>query len=86
MRASPLPPMTMDTPIDRVISALNSIRVGDLDRIHVLLAEVRASLVDLGEAELIERVDEARAAITRGEVPLFRKRIQLVVSRLGHRR
>jgi hypothetical protein len=76
----------MDTPIDRVISALNSIRVGDLDRIDALLGDVRGTLLGLDEPELIERVDEARQAIARGDVPLFRKRIQLIVSRLGHRR
>ena len=78
--------MPMDTPIDRVISALNSIRVGDLDRIDALLGEVRDTLLALGELEMIERVDEARQAIARGDVPLFRKRVQLIVSRLGHRR
>jgi hypothetical protein len=76
----------MDNAIDRVISTLNSLQIGDLDRIAVRLDEASRLLGEIEQPDLVEKVDEAREAIRRGDVPLFRKRLQLVVSRLGHRR
>ncbi len=76
----------MDNPIDRVIVTLNSLHVGDVDRILARLEEAEATLRQLAEEELVEKIGEARGAIQKGDVPLFRKRLQHVVSRLGHLR
>ncbi len=76
----------MGEAIDRIISTLNSIHLGELDRIVRRLDEVRDVLQDLEKPELEDYVNKARAAIQGGDLPLFRKRIQHVVSRLGHLR
>ena len=68
------------------ISTLNSLAMGDLDRIRQRLQEVGANLAESGESELAGMLTEARDALGRGDVPLFRKRVQNVVSRLGHLR
>ncbi len=60
--------------------------MGDLERIRQHLQEVGASLAAGGEAELAEMLSEAENALGRGDAPLFRKRVQHVVSRLGHLR
>jgi hypothetical protein len=60
--------------------------MGDLERIRQRLQEVGASLTASGEAELVGMLAEAEDALGRGDAPLFRKRVQQVVSRLGHLR
>ncbi|TDI35483.1 MAG: hypothetical protein E2P03_00710 [Acidobacteria bacterium] len=72
--------------ITHAISILNSLAMGDLERIRQHLQEVGASLAAGGEAELAEMLSEAENALGRGDAPLFRKRVQHVVSRLGHLR
>ncbi len=76
----------MSETIRHAISTLNSLAMGDLERIRHRLREVGATLVTCGEAELTRMLSEAEAALGRGDVPLFRKRVQHVVSRLGHLR
>lgn len=76
----------MENSIDRLITTLNSLHVGDLDRITARLEEASRELSAIEQPDLVEKVEEARQAIRRGDVPLFRKRLQMVVSRLGHRR
>jgi hypothetical protein len=89
LAASSLPPPrsdAMDNAVDRVIVTLNSLQVGAVDRILIRLDEAQSALQDLAEEELVATLAEARVAIRSGDVPLFRKRVQHVVSRLGHRR
>ena len=76
----------MEGAIDKAIVTLNSIHVGEMERITRRLDEVRKTLLELDEPELITSLDEARQAIESGQLPRFRKRIQHVVSRLGHLR
>jgi hypothetical protein len=76
----------MKETISRAISTLNSLGVGDLDRIHLRLGEVESDLAGLGAQELVEMLTDARGALDGGDVPLFRRRVQHVVSRLGHLR
>jgi hypothetical protein len=71
---------------DQVISVLNSIEVGAIERIAGRLEEARRLLADMGQADLVAKLAEADEAIRCGDVPLFRKRLQNVVSRLGHLR
>lgn len=76
----------MKQTISHAISTLNSLSMGDLERIRERLQEVGTRLADCGEAELSGMLSEAEAALGRGDAPLFRKRVQHVVSRLGHLR
>jgi DNA integrity scanning protein DisA with diadenylate cyclase activity len=76
----------MKKTISRAISTLNSLGVGDLDRIRKRLDEVMADLGTLEAEELITMLTDARTALDRGDVPLFRRRVQHAVSRLGHLR
>ncbi|MFQ5767262.1 MAG: hypothetical protein ACE5ID_04690 [Acidobacteriota bacterium] len=69
-----------------VISTLNNLKMGDLDRIARHLNEVRQDLRRLELKNLAAMVQEAGEAIERGDAALFRRRIQHVVSRLGHLR
>ena len=72
--------------IKHAISTLNSLAMGDLERIRQRLQEVGASLTADGEEALAGLLSEAEEALSRGDAPLFRKRVQHVVSRLGHLR
>ncbi|MFQ5669558.1 MAG: hypothetical protein ACE5HD_03435 [Acidobacteriota bacterium] len=76
----------MERDVDRVISNLNSIHLGDLDRIAGRLEEARRTLEQLDAQDLVASIQEAQRAIRQGDVPLFRRRVQHVVSRLGHLR
>jgi hypothetical protein len=76
----------MKQTISRAISTLNSLGVGDLDRIRRRLDEVESDLSSLGEQGLVEMLADARSALDKIDIPLFRRRVQHVVSRLGHLR
>ena len=76
----------MSETIRHAISTLNSLATGELERIRLRLQEVGANLAASGEAELAGMLSEAEDALGRGDAPLFRKRVQHVVSRLGHLR
>ena len=76
----------MDDRIDRAIVTLNSLQMGDVDRILLRLEQVTEVLTDLSQEALVQSIQEAREAIRQADLPLFRKRVQHVVSRLGHLR
>ena len=76
----------MKQTISRAISTLNSLGVGDLDRIRQRLDEVESDLSSLGEQDLVGMLADARSALDNVDIPLFRRRVQHVVSRLGHLR
>jgi hypothetical protein len=76
----------VDERIDRAIVTLNSLKLGDVDRILLRLEQVTEVLRELSQEELVQSIQEAREAIRRADLPLFRKRVQHVVSRLGHLR
>ena len=76
----------MKETISRAISTLNSLGVGDVDRIRRRLCEVETVMATLGAEELVQMLTDAREALDGGDVPLFRRRVQHVVSKLGHLR
>lgn len=76
----------MSSSVDKAISTLNSLRIGEIERLLCRLDEVRGALGEIGEPELLDTLEQARSAITQGDLPLFRKRVQHVISRLGHLR
>lgn len=69
-----------------VIVALNSLGVGDLDAINKKVEAARDEVRAQGQEELAIRLEEARAALTRGEFAEYRRLLSFVVSKLGHLR
>ena len=70
----------------RIIASLNSLSLGKTEVISAELAEARQACLELDERELADRLGEAHGALLRGDVETYRKRVESVVSRLGHRR
>ena len=75
-------PPTLDT--SQLIALLNAIRVGELDGIRGKLALARESCVALGQVDLAGKLSEAEKALFEADMKTYRKRIENVVSRLGH--
>ena len=72
------------TDMQQLIAFLNAIQVGPLDDIRGKLCEARGRCVDLGQLELADKLAEAEAALDAADLKTYRKRIETVVSRLGH--
>ena len=70
----------------RIIASLNSLSLGKMEAIGDKLDEVRKACLELEETELADRLGQARGALLRGDVKTYRKRVESVISRLGHRR
>jgi len=70
----------------RIIATLNSLGVGDLDVICGKLDQARRACLELEQEELAARLNEAADALGRADMKTYRKRVELVVSRLGHLR
>lgn len=72
--------------LDSLIATLNTIELGDLAKIEARLLEIREELVDRELDELVEKLDESRAALHEGDLQTFRRLKATIVSRLGHLR
>jgi phosphoenolpyruvate-protein kinase (PTS system EI component) len=70
----------------RIIALLNSLGVGEMAVIRAKLDQARQACLELDRADLAERLDEALTALGRAEMKIYRKRVESVVSRLGHLR
>jgi hypothetical protein len=70
----------------RIIASLNSLGVGEMAVIRAKLDEARHACLGLDRADLAERLDEAASALGRAEMKIYRKRVQSVISQLGHLR
>ena len=71
--------------IRRIIQTLNTLGVGELDRVLGQLDEARAEIRDREDlSEIAIDLQEARDAITAGDLKVYRKRLERAVSRLGH--
>lgn len=71
---------------DQLIAFLNALNVGELDALAGKLDRARTVCVDLGYGELAGKLGEARAALDQADLRTYRKRVESVVSRLGHLR
>ena len=72
--------------LDALIATLNTIGMGDLDKIRVSLADVRRELDQRGLTELVEKIDLCQDCLLKGDLDGFRRTRETVVSRLGHLR
>ena len=70
----------------QLIAFLNAMSFGDIVLLRAKLEEARAACLALGEADLVERLAQARAALGAVDVKTFRRMIETVVARLGHLR
>lgn len=72
--------------LDSVIAILNNLGIGALDKIEAELDLVRKELERRGLGELVEKVEGCQSALSRGDLPEFRRLRATLVSRLGHLR
>ena len=70
----------------RIIALLNSLGVGEMEGIRSKLDQARRACLEMDRADLAERLEEALTALGRAEMKTYRKRVETVVSRLGHLR
>ena len=82
MPATDSKPPTLDA--SQLIALLNAIRVGELDGIRAKLALARDSCVALDQGDLAGKLSEAEEALFGADMKTYRKRIETVISRLGH--
>ena len=69
-----------------IIVSLNSLGVGDLDSIRGKIRAVRQEIRAQGQDELADRLDDASAALDRGQLTEYRRLLAQVVSKIGHLR
>jgi len=70
----------------QLIAFLNAMSFGDIVLLSAKLEEARVACLALAQADLVLRLEEARSALGKGDVRTFRKKIETVVSKLGHLR
>lgn len=70
----------------QVIALLNSLATGDLDALRAKLDEASRACDDLGRDDLSAALAEAKASLAACDLKTFRRRVEMVVSKLGHLR
>ena len=70
----------------RIIASLNSLGVGELGVIRAKLDEARQACLELDREDLARRLEEALTALCSAEMKTYRKRVESVISQLGHLR
>ena len=69
---------------DKLISHLNAINVGDVDVIRGKLRQASVACVAIEQPDLAVKLDEALEALDRLDLNTSRRRVETVVSKLGH--
>jgi hypothetical protein len=59
---------------------------GDIQALQAKLAEAAETCRGMGQDDLAALLVEARAGLSGGDLKLYRKRLETVVSKLGHLR
>ena len=70
----------------QIIATLNSLHLGEMQLIRTKLDEARRACLEMEQEELAERLGEAGRALSHADVKTYRKRVELVISQLGHLR
>jgi hypothetical protein len=70
----------------QLIAFLNALNLGDVAALESKLEEASTECARLGHGDLAGHLAQARSALSLGDVKTYRKRIETVVSRLGHLR
>ncbi len=69
---------------NQLIANLNAINVGDLDVIRAKLEQAREACRAIDQPELADKLQEAVDALDRADMKTYRRRVETVVSKLGH--
>lgn len=72
--------------LDSLIATLNTVELGDVDKVRARLLEIREELEQRGLTELVSKLDESLSALGHGDLQDFRRLTATIVSRLGHLR
>lgn len=72
--------------VAQVIALLNSLATGDLDALKSRLDEASRACVELEREDLAAALAEAKASLVACDLKTFRRRVEMVVSKLGHLR
>ena len=70
----------------QLIASLNALSFGDVDVLKSRIADAVHACRQLGQDELATMLAEARDGLSTGDLRLYRKRVETVVSKLGHLR
>jgi hypothetical protein len=70
----------------QLIASLNALSFGDVDLLKSKLAGAEETCRELGRDDLAQLLAEARDGLAAGDLKLYRKRVETVVSKLGHLR
>jgi len=68
----------------KIIATLNALNVGEMDLIRAKLDRARQDCLDLEQEELAARLGEASSALLKADLKTYRKRVESVISQLGH--
>ena len=67
-----------------VLALLNGLKLGELGRVDGELLRAGSALEQLGQAELSERLEDARKCLKAGDIKAFRRNLATITARLGH--
>jgi len=68
----------------RIIAQLNALHLGEMDGIQAKLASAREACLELEQQGLAEQLGEASAALGNADIKTYRRRVETVISQLGH--
>jgi len=68
----------------KIIATLNALNVGEMDLIRAKLDQARQACLNLEQEELAARLGEASSALLKADMKTYRKRVESVISQLGH--
>jgi hypothetical protein len=69
---------------NQLIAHLNAIKIGDLDAIRGKLQLASRACLGIEQPDLAGKLDEALEALDRLDLKTYRRRVEAVVSKLGH--
>ena len=70
----------------QLIAFLHALKLGDLEALAAKLVEARTACLALEQPELAGCVEEAATALRQADLKTYRRKLETVVSRLGHLR
>ena len=73
-----------DMDSSQLIASLNAINIGDLDVIRAKLEQAREACRAIDQPELADKLQEAVEALDQADLKTYRRRVETVVSKLGH--
>jgi len=69
---------------NQLIASLNAINIGDIDVIRDKLEQAREACRAIDQPGLADKLQEAVEALDKADLKTYRRRVETVVSKLGH--